>query len=88
MKVKHATTHDLVNNLSAKRRHPYMHETIVCRYEVTLTYIKLLSVDTTYTLGTRGFLAARLRTSRAEADQRAAKPRETPHISRSKIEEI
>ena len=42
MKVKHATTHELVNNLSAKRRHPYMHRSIVSRYDVTLTCIKTI----------------------------------------------
>ena len=44
MKVKHTTTREHVNNLSAKGRHPYMHKTIVYGYDVTPTCIKLLSV--------------------------------------------
>ena len=47
MKVKHATRHELVKNLSAERRHSYMHKTVVYRYDVTPTCIKLLSVDMT-----------------------------------------
>ena len=32
---------ELVNNLSAKRRHCYVHKTIVCRYDVTPTCKKI-----------------------------------------------
>ena len=42
MKVKHTTAHELVNNLSAKRRHPYMQKTIFCRYDVTTTRTKTI----------------------------------------------
>ena len=41
MKVKHATTHELINNSSAEQHHSdHMHKTIVCRYGVTPTSIK------------------------------------------------
>ena len=42
MKVKHAMTLELVNNLSAKQRHPNMHKTIVCRNDMTPTCIKTI----------------------------------------------